>query len=62
MRFDLVGKKPRISRDREPGTVLGKKRISCARCGVEYPTSELSTIPPGDEPGRPRIYVCRDCR
>ncbi len=62
MKLDLAGKKLTAQRDREPGTVLGEKRISCFRCGEEFPASRLSTVPPGNEPGRPRIYVCGRCR
>lgn len=60
MKFDFSGV-AKSKRDREPGTVLGEKRICCHRCGVEYPESELATIPPNAEPGRPRVYVCKNC-
>lgn len=62
MKFDLSARRPQIQRDREPGSLLGEKRICCSRCDVEFPENELSTIPPDAGPGRPRIYVCRHCR
>ena len=62
MKFDLTSRRPQIQRDRAPGSILGEKRICCARCDAEFPEDELSTIPPKAEPGYPRIYVCRNCR
>ena len=62
LKLDVRGIVPRGNRDRSPGTILGEKRIACARCGREFPESRLSTIPRDAVPGDPRVYVCEECR
>ena len=60
MKFDFSGV-PKTQRKREPGSLLGEKRICCSRCGNEFAESELATIPRGAAPGTPRVFVCVSC-
>ncbi len=51
----------RSSNDIAPGTLFGKKRISCLRCSKEFSISLLRKIPPNEPPEIPHIYACLNC-
>lgn len=45
-----------------PGTLLGERTGTCARCGRDLPMSRLTWDALARTPGATRVLVCADCR